>query len=284
MNEFPVDRIMSTFILFVLVLLRCGGLVIFSPFFGSELIPARFRTLFAVGFSILLLGPAAATARVPERMEVSDLCILAAQEVAIGLVIGFLASFVILGAQLAGELASHQMGFSMANIVDPMTGQDLPLFGFIQMNLALMLFLTAKLHLALMYVVFQTYEYIGIGALVFEGAVRPVLERTVGEMDRMFDVGLKLALPVMMVMLLNSVVEGFVTRTMPQMNIMVLGIPLRVTLGLTALFFVLPAACRFLVPQGTLALDLPASGPFRDMFFDLADTVKEVGRTSGGDG
>ncbi len=90
--------------------------------------------------------------------------------------------------------------------------------------------------------------------------------------------GAQMAVPIMMIMLMNSVVEGFVTKTMPQMNIQVLGMPLRVVLGLSALVFVYPAMCVALVPGDWSfnLVEMPA-GPLGTMLNDLQEMVRAMG-------
>lgn len=273
-----VNRILVAFILFTLVLVRCGCIVLFAPFFASELFPGRFRILFISAFALLMVPFAARTAEIPRVMDMLQLGLLAGQEFVIGMAIGFLASLVFTGIQLAGEIAGQQIGFSMANVVDPLSNIEVPLLGFINTNLAMVLFLSAKLHLVVIYIVSQSYEFVGVGALVPEVAMDPVLRMSMEQARGILLLGLELAVPIMLIMLLNSVVEGFITKTMPQMNIMVLGMPLRVVLGVTALIFVYPAICMALVPPGWRfnLSDMP-EGALGDMLVDLSFMVKEMG-------
>ncbi|MDR0362382.1 MAG: flagellar biosynthetic protein FliR [Planctomycetota bacterium] len=273
-----VSRVLVAFILFTLVLIRIGSLVLFAPFFGSEVFSARVRLYFVAALSVLLIQPAADTAEIPVHLEMSTLAILAMQEFAVGTVIAFLAGFVFTGVQLAGEMAGQQIGFSMANVVDPMTGIQMPILGNINTNLTIMLFLVAKLHLALIYILAKSYDFVGIGGLVAEVAAPPLYAASRLQAEAIFTVGLRLAIPIMLVMLMNSVVEGFVTKTMPQMNIMVLGMPLRVVLGLSALIFVYPAICVALVPPDWRfnLVKMPA-GALGDMLNDLGELVEAMG-------
>jgi flagellar biosynthetic protein FliR len=273
-----VNRILVAFLVFVLVLIRCGCIVLFAPFFSSELFPAMFRLLFIAAFSLLLVPTAAETAEIPAVLDMLQLGLLAAQEFAIGMALGFLASLVFTGVQLAGEIAGQQIGFSMANVVDPMSNLEVPLLGFINMNLAMVLFLVANLHLVLIYIMMQSYQYLGIGALAPETAMDPVLRMSMEQARGLLLVGVELSVPIMLIMLMNSVVEGFITKTMPQMNIMVLGMPLRVALGVTALIFIYPVICIALVPPDWRfnLSDMP-SGAFGDMLVDMSFMVREMG-------
>jgi flagellar biosynthetic protein FliR len=251
----------------------------FAPFFSSEVFFSRARLFLAASFPLLLMGTATETARIPPRLEMVDLAILAWQEFAIGMAISYLASLVFGGVQMAGEIAGQQIGFSMANVIDPQSGIEVPMLGFINMNLTLMIFITVKLHLILVYIMAKSYHWIGIGAMIPEKHyLKPALTMGVAEVSEMLVLGVRMAVPIMMIMLMNSVVEGFVTKTMPQMNIQVLGMPLRVILGLCVLIFTYPAICMALVPgDWTFNLHDMPEGPFGDMLMDLSEMVRAMG-------
>jgi flagellar biosynthesis protein FliR len=141
-----------------------------------------------------------------------------------------------------------------------------------------MLFLVAKLHLVLVYLLIQSYRFVGIGGLVAEVAAEPMYLGARSQVEAIFLVGMKLALPVMLIMLMNSVVEGFVTKTIPQMNIMAFGIPLRLVLGVTALILVYPAMCIHLAPPDWRfnLVEMP-EGALGDMLLDMSFLVRAMG-------
>ncbi len=278
-DMFHVSRILSAFLTYILVLLRTGCLILFAPFFSSEVFSTRVRLAFVLVFPLLFLGVASRTAQVPERMEMVDLFIIAGQEFVVGMAISYLGTLIFTGVQMAGEIAGQQIGFSMANVLDPQSGIEMPMLGFINMNLTIMMFITAKLHLVLIYIMMQSYEYLGIGAMMPEvNFNHPVLDMTYVQARALVVLGVQMAVPIMLIMLMNSIVEGFVTKTMPQMNIQVLGMPLRVVLGLSALIFVYPAICMVLVPQDWKfnLVDMP-EGPLGQMLIDLSLMVRNMG-------
>lgn len=244
-----VDNMLLAYLIFGLTLVRCSGLAVFAPFFGAEQFPVRVRVLLAVFLAVPMFPLAAGGAVIPPRLGMPELGVLALQELSIGIVIGFMASLVFMSAQLAGQLIGQQVGFAMANIVDPLTGLDVSIIGFFKMNLALVVFVVANLHLGMIWVLKLSYDHMGVGGLAFQTAVRPLPQIAAVEGHTLFVNALQLAIPVLMVMLLNSVVEGFVTRTMPQMNIMVLGLPLRVALGITLLMLLTPSLVTVMVVE-----------------------------------
>lgn len=261
-----------------MVLIRIGCVALFAPFFASEAFPARFRLLFVGSLSLLLLPAAARTAEIPPVVDMLQLGLLAIQEVGVGMAIGFLATLVFTGTQLAGEIAGQQIGFSMANVIDPISNVQVPLLGFINMQLTIALFLAAKLHLVFLYIMVRSYEYVAIGALAPEAAMAPVWYTSLEQARAILVLGVQLAIPIMLIMLLNSVVEGFVTKTMPQMNLMVFGMPLRVLLGVSALIFIYPAICVALAPPDWAfnLRDVP-EGALGDMLYELSVMVRGMG-------
>lgn len=277
---YQVSRILSAFLTYILVLLRCGCLIMFAPFFSSEVFPGRIRLMFAMAFSLLFIGIASRTAQVPRNLDMMGLFLLAGQEFMVGMSIAYLGTLIFTGVQMAGEMAGQQIGFSMANVLDPQSGIDMPMLGLINMNLTIMLFITANLHLVIIYILMQSYEYLGIGALMPDiNFNNPVLSMSYVQATGLMKLGMQMAMPVMLIMLMNSIVEGFVTKTMPQMNIQVLGMPLRVILGMTALIFVYPAVCMLLVPGDWRfnLVDMP-EGPLGNSLLELSQMVKDMGK------
>ncbi len=274
-----VTRMLDAFITYVLVLLRVGCLVLFSPFFSSEAFYTQIRVYFAALLPLLLVPFAMQSVIVPANLDMQGLFLLAGQEFALGMAIAYLGSMIFTGVQMAGEICGQQIGFSMANVVDPMSGIEVPMLGFINMQVTLMIFLAAKLHLILIAILAKSYEWLPIGSMMPDvNFNNPVLEMSVLQATELLKLGARMAMPIMMIMLMNSVVEGFVTKTMPQMNIQVLGMPLRVVLGLSALVFVYPAVCMALVPHNwefNLA-EMP-DGPLGTMLNDLQDMVRAMG-------
>lgn len=276
-----VNSILTGFLTYVLVLLRCGCLILFAPFFSSEVFFSQLRICLALTFPLLVVPFAARTSVIgAEGLEMQRLFLLAGQEFAVGMAITFLASLIFTGVQMAGEIAGQQIGFSMANVIDPQSGIEVPMLGFINMNLTIMMFITAKLHLVLIYILARSYEWIGIGSYLPDVDLNhPVYLMAKLQASELITLGARMAVPIMMIMLMNSIVEGFVTKTMPQMNIQVLGMPLRVVLGLSTLVFVYPAICMALVPADWTfnLVDMP-EGPLGTMLLDLSEMVKAMGQ------
>jgi len=272
----PVNNILAGYLLFGLVLIRCSGVAVFAPFFGGRQFPVRARIGMVVFFALILYPVATQKLVMPNTLNMADLALLAMQELSIGLVLGFLSSMVFMGAQLGGQLVGQQVGFALANVIDPTTDQQVSVIGFFNMNIAILIFLCANLHLLIIFVLKKSYGYLPIGSISLARATVPWVESVTVEGERMMIVALQLATPILLVMLMESVVEGFITRTMPQMNIMVLGLPLRVGLGLTALLFMLPVI-GYALDDGLAYTAGNKSGILFDMIADMDEAMRRLG-------
>jgi flagellar biosynthetic protein FliR len=237
----PVDLSLNEFLIWALVLLRVGGVIVFAPFFGGDNLPRRARIGLAAFLALVTWHRAADTlGGMPLPLDVVDLALLAGREILVGAAFGYAGSLVFAAAQLAGELVGQQIGFTLANVVDPALDQEVGLVSYFKFSLAVLLFLAFDLHLYFLRALAMSYQtddgtvIIGLGrSFLSEQAVVHLGDL----MGRVWTGAVQLAGPILLVMLLVSVVVGFLTRTMPQLNIIVIGLPSRTFIGLLALVF-----------------------------------------------
>ncbi|MFH0911905.1 MAG: flagellar biosynthetic protein FliR [Planctomycetota bacterium] len=227
-----VDLTLQDYVVFILCLLRMGGIVVFAPFFGGEDFPRLVRIGFAVFLSILAFPYASATLDASLPLSTGVLLGLAAREIFVGLVFGFATSLVFAGIQLGGELVGQQIGFSLANIIDPMLEEEVGMISFFKFMLAVVVFLSLNLHLVILQFLVGSYAVVGLGGAVLRVEM---LEHVLGMFGQIWTAAVQVGGPVILVILLVSVVEGMLSRTMPQLNIVVIGLPLRTLVGLLAL-------------------------------------------------
>lgn len=264
-------------LLWFMTVLRLAGTFVLAPFFGSGMFPARAKIVIVVAFSAAMLPMAGKYALLPAQAGALELIQIAATEMMLGLALGFLSSIVFYAAQLAGELVGQQIGLSMANVLDPMTEQEVPLIGTLQMNIAMLVFVLARLDLTVIWIHAMGFRYVGIGQLSAPAFIGATTGAAMEQLTGMYRLGLQLALPVMTVMLLASVVEGYITRTMPQMNIMVLGIPLKLAIGFFALMLTIPGVAGVMMPE-TPEFDpaVPPAGPLGGMLLELSLWIESI--------
>jgi flagellar biosynthetic protein FliR len=246
---------------FVLVLCRVGAVLMIAPIFGHRSVPAQVRVALAVLLSLVML-PTAAGARgalppLPESLVTWTGLI--ARELLIGSVIGFAVLLVFLAIQGAGHAAGLQIGFSLANIVNPLTAEHSSLVDQFYTQLAVLVFLAMDGHHALLIALQQTFDLVplaggglraqpggpdllglGLDPLAARGAWPAVLNLG-GEV---FLLAARIALPVMAALLLADVALAIVARAVPQLNVFVIGIPAKLGLGLIMLLVTVPVTAQ----------------------------------------
>jgi flagellar biosynthetic protein FliR len=226
---------------FLLVLARIGGLMVAAPMFGHVLVPVRVRAGLAVVLAAVL------TPAVPPVAEAATsvwaLAGLAVVESAVGVALGLVAQFVFAGVQLGGQIAGNQMGFGLVNLIDPQTHAQVTIVAQWEQLLVLLLFLVLDIHHLLIRALLGSFQAAPPGAVVLTAAS---LRAVVGLAADMFAVGVRIAAPVLIALLLTNGALGVLARTVPQLNVFVVGFPLSVGVGLVVLGASLPFTFRML--------------------------------------
>ena len=227
----------------LLLFARMSGIFVTAPFFGGKNVPVMAKAGLSAIFALLLL-PLAGTAEITE-FSLAPLLYAgeALKEVVIGMAIGFVASLFFSAVQMSGQLLDMQIGFGIVNIFDVQSGQQMPLMGNFQYILALFLFLISDLHHAFIHALFDSYRWLPLlGRPAFVNTIDFMIQATAN----MFVIAFQLAMPVIMVTLLSDIALGILARTMPQLNIFVVGIPLKISLGVFMMGLAMPAYIFFL--------------------------------------
>lgn len=228
---------------FLLSLTRISGIFLISPFFGSMNISAYFRVGLALAITVVLfpmidgLGTPAA----PESIIM--FAVAAIGELFIGWLIGFVAYISFAAITMAGKVMDMQVGFAIVNVVDPTSGQQIPLIGSFLYNLAIIVFLVVNGHHMLIAALFESFQSVPMMGL----SPSPNLAGfVVNLVNGVFVTGMKLAMPVTFAILLTNVGLGILARTMPQLNIFVVGLPLQIVIGMFVLSILMPFYVLFL--------------------------------------
>jgi flagellar biosynthetic protein FliR len=233
-NDLTVENIQ----MFVLVLVRISAIMALLPVFGSMGVPMRAKA----GLSILMalvLFPSVAAQGMPEMsFSLALFFFNVVKEVAVGITIGFTASFLFVAVQFAGRVVDQQMGFAMAQVIDPFTEANVTATGQLLTLLFSLLFLLLNGHYFLLLAIDKSFELIPLlGAQMPTANMARFMTRMSADI---LEVGIRLAAPVFVVLVVTSLSLGIVARTVPQINVFFVGLPLRIGLGLITLVVVLP--------------------------------------------
>ncbi|MCH2132149.1 MAG: flagellar biosynthetic protein FliR [Phycisphaerales bacterium] len=220
----------------LMVIFRIGGLMVFAPVLSSRAVPVKVRVLlaFVIGFAVYpVLVSLQAVPSVPGGLQPFTLLPLVSMEILIGVAIGLLASVPLMALRIGGQLAGQQMGLGFATFYDTHAEDDADLTGQLYFFVALVIFLAMSGLDVVLESLLHTFTNIPPGAIALSEGVLALL---VGMLLSAFEIALRVAAPVLAILFLQSIALGYVSRTVPQLNILSLGFPLRLLLGFGVMF------------------------------------------------
>ncbi|WP_371371247.1 flagellar biosynthetic protein FliR [Sporomusa aerivorans] len=239
---------------FLLIFARISGIFSTAPIFGGRNVPLMAKAGLALILSYILLPMISQTPQsIPEAL-LSYVAIVIG-EFLIGLIMGFACSFIFHGIQMAGALLDTQIGFGMVNVFDPQFGQQVPLVGNFKYILAILVFLISNSHHLFLSAMFYSFKSIPLTQGVFRPGMADII---VDMVISIFIIAFKISLPVLVSLLLTDVALGILARSMPQMNIFVVGVPGKIIVGIFVLSLALPFYIAF--------LEVVFSGIFHSMY------------------
>lgn len=215
-----------------------------SPFLGSMNLPPYIRMGTAFFMSVVLFPPIAdglKTVVSPPTVIAYGGAVLT--ELFIGWLIGFVAYVALSAVNMAGKIMDMQVGFSIVNELDPTSGQQIPLIGSFLYNLGIIVFLVTNGHHMLIAALLESFNAVPILGMTWNNSFSELMTNFT---NAVFSTGVKIAMPVTFAILLTNVSLGILARTMPQLNIFVVGIPLQILVGLFILGIMLPFYIFFL--------------------------------------
>jgi flagellar biosynthetic protein FliR len=218
---------------FLLVVFRLSGLLIFAPILSSPLIPARARIMLIMMFALALYPSLnLAPPRPVESITLFTLAPMVVAETLIGLTIGLLAALPMYAVQLGGQVIGQQIGLGLAGIYNPALDTEADVIGQLLMFIALAIF-TAIGGLEWTFLALAaTFTHLPPGAAV---TTLPPLDLMVGIVSSGFEMALRVAAPVLCIILLETIASAFLMKTLPQLNIMSLGFGIKVLLAVIVL-------------------------------------------------
>ena len=227
---------------FLLIFVRISGIFMMMPIFSSRNIAGHVKIGFALIITYILFPLVfSKTAVIPDHFL--PFLFIVAGELIVGLILGFVSSLLFYAIQMAGQLLDMQIGFGIINMIDPMSGQQAPLIGNFKYILALITFLATNGHHILLSALFASFKLIPVTGVIVNVAISEFIVDLIGGM---FILALRISLPVIVALLLTDMALGILARTMPQMNIFVVGVPGKIIIGIFVLSIALPFYIYFL--------------------------------------
>ncbi len=233
-----METILHGISVFMLIFCRMTAFFVVAPVFSARGVPNIFKIGLSAMIALLILMIQGTNQVLPVDL---GYVLLIIREVMIGLLMGFVAYLIFSAILTAGSFIDIQIGFSMANVLDPMTGTSAPVIGNFKYIIATLVFLSINGHHYLLDAVIRSYNWIPLSNDAFQRIYHGgVTEFLVSTFSQSFTLAFQMAAPLVVALFLTDVALGFLARTAPQFNVFVIGMPLKIIVGLIVLLLLIP--------------------------------------------
>lgn len=221
---------------FLLILIRVLSMLLAIPLFEAKNILTGYKIILAVFISIILVHVLKFEAALIPA-DLPSLVVGICGEFLIGFVIGLMARLIFTAVEMAGEIAGFQMGFGIVNVVDPQTSIHVPIIGQFQTMLATLIFLTINADHYFIAAIAESFKIIPpMKASLSEGLIDSFIKFS----SNMFFLAVKIGAPIIVALFITNIALSIISKTMPQMNILIVGFPLTIAGGLLIMSLSLP--------------------------------------------
>lgn len=227
---------LETLLAFALVLTRISGFFVILPVFGWRAIPARIKVAATVLLSFFFCFIAPVQIDVTQVSPVKAVLLLAS-EATYGLALGLIVTLLFAVVKLSGQIIERQMGLTMANVLDPMTGENARPLGSLLEMIFILLFLGANGHHLFLLILSKSYTAFPPGTVP---TIAILTEGVITASSVMLIAGLRLAAPMLAAFMVLMVALALLARLVPEMNILFISMPVRIGLGLMMAGMFLP--------------------------------------------
>lgn len=236
--SFPFPKDWSAYGSIAMVFFRLMGIVIIAPGFSHQAVPRLFKVLFALSLSVALF-PMLVDKLAPVPSTVEGVAAYALKETAIGFVMGFAAYVTFEAIHMGAQFVGYQLGFGTAGVLDPGSQSNVsalvPLAGWI----GLMVILLTDMHHQILHLFVLSFDVTRAKEPDWAGNL-PLTTFLVDQAGRLFLEAVRLAAPFTLLVLACNCVVGVLSRMLPQMHMLLFVFPITMTLGLLALWLVMP--------------------------------------------
>ncbi len=220
---------------YLLILIRIASFIMSAPFFSYSTIPIRIKLVFSIVLSLVVIPLVPVVSL--NYTGVVGYAVLVLKESIVGMLLGLVCSICLYIISFAGQLIDMEIGLSMASMFDPLTHINVSITGNMYTYLVMLLMMVSNMHYFIIHAILDTFQYFNIGQAVFQGNAPQMI---VSLMGNYFIIGFRIILPMFACMLVINVVLGVLTRAAPQMNMFVVGIQLKLLVGILVFLLIIP--------------------------------------------
>lgn len=225
-------------LVFILVLARVGGLVTFAPFWGHKAASVHIRITLAVALAFVITPVVMPRLQTPPSDTVPFM-LLVISELLIGFVLGFVGRIIFSGLDMAAQVITFQMGFSLAGTIDPSTQSHTTALAIVAQMFGLMILLASDGHHWFLFATVKSFQSVAPGDFSFTPALLQIVLRLSADA---IAVGVALAAPAIVILLAVEFALAILGEVAPQFQVFLLGFPIKIAVG----FWVIGASLYFL--------------------------------------
>jgi len=214
----------------MLVFARLSGMMATLPIFSYPMVPGRLRVLMSLLFTAIVFPGLTLEAALPTDFVMLGMAVL--REVLVGMLIGFGTKVIFEAFNMAGSFVGRQMGIAVANVMDPTSQQQMPIVSQFWLLVVVTFFMVINAHHLFIETLVRNFTVLPVGAGIFSDRVG---ETILGSGSKAFQIALQYSAPAMVFLLLVDTAIAFTARIMPQMNIFMVTLPLKIGTGIIVL-------------------------------------------------
>ncbi|GGF96927.1 flagellar biosynthetic protein FliR [Paenibacillus aceti] len=234
-----MDIILQSASIYMLIFCRMTAFFVVSPIFSSRGVPNSYKIGLSAIIAVFILLIQGTNQVIPSDLSY---LLVVIREILVGLLMGYVATLMFMVIQMAGSFIDIQIGFGIVNVLDPISGTSVPVLGNLKYVFATLIFFSMNGHHYLLDAVIRSYNWIPLSNDVFQRIYNGNLsEFLITTFSQAFTLAFQMAAPLVVALFLTDVALGFLARTAPQFNVFVIGIPLKILVGLVMLLLLIPS-------------------------------------------
>lgn len=225
---------------FLLIMIRLTVFISISPGFSHASFPTMGKVALSAGLALPVIGTVPSFTA---ELAMGDFVLLGIRELLIGMALGYITLLFFTAVEIAGTLVDFQVGFSMGSMYDPSLGVNASYYGRIYYWISIMIFFIANIHHQVITTLVDSFTWAPISTeqVLF---THVGIEGIVHLFGHLFAAALSLAIPLIIVALLSELTLALISRTVPSINVLILGMPMKIVVSLVFMFLFLPLLMR----------------------------------------
>lgn len=229
MNSFSVEQLEY----FLLIMMRILAFVYTAPFFSQSGVPQRVKA--GLSFFVSVIVFTSLPYNQPVYSGVIGYGILIIQELLVGIVMGFMANICTMILAFAGQLIDQEIGFSMVQEMNPTAGFETTITGQLLTAAVMLVLCVSNLYLYILSAIIDSFKLVQAGNV----SVNPLMYKSMVKfMTDYFLIAFRIVLPVFVCILITNVILAILAKVAPQMNMFVVGMQLKVLIGIGVLVII----------------------------------------------